>query len=101
MCVFYLISINSYSRLPMPILTACSRQLSQLVSGWVSVKWSWWQCSFSDRTLPSNEGRLTVDRIGTCLSRVQPGQRRQTYQMSGTIRNIVFGMAVAVRRNVE
>ena len=43
--VLYWMVISSYSRVPRPSLTPCSRQLSQLVSGWVSVKWSWWQRS--------------------------------------------------------
>ena len=37
-------------------MTPCSRQLSQLVSGWVSVKWSWWQRSRSSKMEPGTLG---------------------------------------------
>ena len=32
---------NSYSRVPSPIFSPCSRQLRQSVSGWMRWKWSW------------------------------------------------------------
>lgn len=35
------ILISSYALVPMPIFSACSRQLIQSVSGWMRWKWSW------------------------------------------------------------
>ena len=35
------ILMSSYSRVPMPSFSACSRQLIQSVSGWRWWKWSW------------------------------------------------------------